>query len=87
MKENEQNEKDPACCGSSKNLSKETCAIHVPYRKRDAYGALSVPVYNAVAYEFDNAQDMTDAQGASTILSADWSRKYYQRSQAISTER
>lgn len=61
MKENEQNEKDPACCGSSKNLSKETCAIHVPYRKRDAYGALSVPVYNAVAYEFDNAQDMTDA--------------------------
>lgn len=53
---------EPACCGnSSENWSKDTRAIHVAYRKRDAYDALSVPVYNSVAYEFDNAKAMTDA--------------------------
>ena len=47
MRENEICENDPACCcGSSDKLSKNTRAIHVPYRKRDAYDALSVPVYN-----------------------------------------
>ena len=33
----------------------------MPYKRRDAYDALSMPVYNAVAYEFDNAQTMSDA--------------------------
>ena len=42
-------------------MKKQTQAIHVPYKRRDAYDALSMPVYNAVAYEFDNAQVMSDA--------------------------
>lgn len=33
----------------------------MPYRRRDAYDALSMPVYNAVAYEFDDAKTMADA--------------------------
>ncbi len=36
-------------------------AIHISYKSRDAYAALSMPVYNAVAYEFDNTQVMVDA--------------------------
>ena len=36
-------------------------AIHISYKSQDAYAALSMPVYNAVAYEFDNAQVMADA--------------------------
>ncbi len=42
-------------------MKKQTQAIHVPYKRRDAYDALSMPVYNAVAYELDNAQTMSDA--------------------------
>ena len=42
-------------------MKKQTQAIHLPYKCRDAYDALSMPVYNAVAYEFDNAQLMADA--------------------------
>lgn len=42
-------------------MKKQTQAIHVPYKRRDAYDALSMPVYHAVAYEFDNAQTMSDA--------------------------
>lgn len=42
-------------------MKKQTQAIHVPYRRRDAYDALSVPVYNAVAYEFKDAKTMADA--------------------------
>lgn len=41
-------------------MKKITRAIHQPYKRRDAYDALSMPVYNAVAYEFDNAQLMSD---------------------------
>lgn len=41
-------------------MKKTTRAIHQPYKRRDAYDALSMPVYNAVAYEFDNAQLMSD---------------------------
>ena len=40
-------------------MKKTTRAIHQPYKRRDAYDALSMPVYNAVAYEFDNAQLMS----------------------------
>lgn len=42
-------------------MKKQTQAIHHPYREKDPYGALSFPVYNAVAYEFDNAKTMSDA--------------------------
>lgn len=44
-----------------RNMKKQTQAIHLSYKRRDAYDALSMPVYNAVAYEFDNAQVMADA--------------------------
>lgn len=42
-------------------MKKSTQAIHLPYRRRDAYDALFMPVYNAVAYEFDDAKTMSDA--------------------------
>ena len=42
-------------------MKKQTQAIHQPYKRRDAYDALSMPVYNAVAFEFDNAKVMADA--------------------------
>ena len=54
-------------------MKKQTQAIHVPYRRRDAYDALSMPVYNAIAYEFDNAQLMADAF-CSRIDAPDYSR-------------
>lgn len=54
-------------------MKKQTQAIHVPYKRRDAYDALSMPVYNAVAYEFDNAQTMSDAF-CNRIDASDYSR-------------
>ena len=42
-------------------MKKQTQAIHLSYKRRDAYDALSMPIYNAVAYEFDNAEVMADA--------------------------
>ncbi len=42
-------------------MKKQTRAIHVPYVRRDAFDALSMPVYNAVAFEFGDAQTMSDA--------------------------
>lgn len=42
-------------------MKKQTQAIHEPYKRRDAYDALSMPIYNAVAFEFDNAKVMADA--------------------------
>jgi O-acetylhomoserine (thiol)-lyase len=42
-------------------MKPQTKAIHFPFQQRDAYGALSMPVYNAVAYEFDDATVMADA--------------------------
>ena len=42
-------------------MKKQTQAIHQPYKRRDAYDALSMPIYNAVAFEFDNATVMADA--------------------------
>ena len=42
-------------------LKKQTIAIHTPYVRPDAYGALAVPVYNNVAFEFGDAQQMADA--------------------------
>lgn len=42
-------------------MKKQTQAIHQPYKRRDAYDALSMPIYNSVAFEFDNAKVMADA--------------------------
>ena len=42
-------------------MDKQTAAIDTPFQKRDAYGALSMPVYHTLAYEFDDASVMADA--------------------------
>ena len=42
-------------------MRKQTLAIHQAYKRRDVYDALSMPIYNAVAFEFDNAEVMADA--------------------------
>jgi O-acetylhomoserine (thiol)-lyase len=42
-------------------LEKSTKAIHTAYQRKDPYGALSMPVYNCLAYEFDDAKVMADA--------------------------
>ena len=54
-------------------MKKQTQAIHQPYKRRDAYDALSMPIYNAVAFEFDNAKVMADAF-CGRIDSPDYSR-------------
>lgn len=54
-------------------MKKQTQAIHLAYERRDAYDALSMPVYNAVAYEFDNAQTMSEAF-TDKISAPDYSR-------------
>lgn len=54
-------------------MKKQTQAIHLAYQRRDAYDALSMPVYNALAYEFDNAQMMADAF-TDRISAPDYSR-------------
>lgn len=41
-------------------MRKQTKAIHTSFAHPDPYGALSMPVYNSVAYEFDDAQTMSD---------------------------
>jgi O-acetylhomoserine (thiol)-lyase len=42
-------------------MNKQTIAINNPYVRPDVYGALAVPVYNNVAFEFDDAAEMADA--------------------------
>ena len=42
-------------------MKKQTKAIHFDYQQPDPYGALSMPVYNALAYEFDNSAVMADS--------------------------
>ncbi len=42
-------------------MDKKTLALHTRYPREDAYHALSMPVYHAAAYEFDNADVMSDA--------------------------
>lgn len=42
-------------------MKKQTIAIHTPYVRPDAYGALAVPIYNNVSFEFKDAQEMSDA--------------------------
>lgn len=54
-------------------MKKQTQAIHTPFRHRDAYNALSMPVYHTAAYEFDNAEDMAETFCGRTDL-PDYSR-------------
>jgi O-acetylhomoserine (thiol)-lyase len=42
----------------NENLSPGTRMLHAPYAAADAYNALNMPVYHAVAYEFDTATQM-----------------------------
>lgn len=42
-------------------MKKQTQAIYTQFQSRDAYNALSMPVYHTAAYEFDNAGAMADA--------------------------
>jgi O-acetylhomoserine (thiol)-lyase len=42
-------------------LSFDGILLHTPYAKPDAYNALSMPVYNSAAFEFDSAEAMEDA--------------------------
>lgn len=42
-------------------MKKQTQAIHTAFQRRDAYDALSMPIYHTAAYEFDNATVMADA--------------------------
>ncbi|MDR2389079.1 MAG: PLP-dependent transferase [Tannerellaceae bacterium] len=44
-----------------KNISFEAQLLHIPYEKPDIYHALSMPVYHAVAYEFETAEAMEEA--------------------------
>jgi O-acetylhomoserine (thiol)-lyase len=41
-----------------KNLSPEAKILHTPHPQYDAYGALNMPVYQSVAYEFETAEQM-----------------------------
>lgn len=43
------------------NLKFNTKSIHTPYPKKDPYGALSMPVYDCLAYEFADYAQMADA--------------------------
>ena len=54
-------------------MKKQTIAIHTPYVRPDAYGALAVPIYNNVAFEFQDAQTMSDAF-CNRIKSPDYAR-------------
>jgi len=54
-------------------MKKQTQAIHTRYDRPDAYGALSMPIYNNVAYEFEDAQTMSDTFRG-RILAPDYSR-------------
>lgn len=42
-------------------MHKETQALTTDYGRRDPYGALSMPVYDCVAFEFDDFDRMSDA--------------------------
>lgn len=54
-------------------MNKQTIAINTPFPHADAYGSLSMPVYNTCAYEFSTAQEMTDVF-TGKVLEPDYSR-------------
>jgi O-acetylhomoserine (thiol)-lyase len=43
------------------NKNFETKLLNIPYEKPDIYGALSMPIYNSVAFEFKTAKEMEEA--------------------------
>lgn len=54
-------------------MKRQTIAINTPYVRQDAYGALAVPIYNNVAFEFGNAREMADAF-TNRVKAPDYSR-------------
>lgn len=54
-------------------MKSTTKAIHTPFGRRDAWDALQIPVYNCMAYEFDNAAYMSDVFCGKVIV-PDYSR-------------
>ena len=54
-------------------MKNQTKAIDTPFRKGDAYGSLSMPIYHTAAYEFETAKDMADAF-TGKVIAPDYSR-------------
>lgn len=54
-------------------MKPSTKAIHTKFQRKDAYDALQIPVYNALAYEFDDADYMSDVFCGKVIV-PDYSR-------------
>ena len=54
-------------------MMKQTQNINVAYERRDAHDSLSVPVYNTLAHEVDNAAIMSNAL-TDKIKAPDYSR-------------
>ncbi|MCH5239945.1 MAG: O-acetylhomoserine aminocarboxypropyltransferase/cysteine synthase [Muribaculaceae bacterium] len=54
-------------------MKKSTKAIHTPYERRDAWDSLQIPVYNSMAYEFDDAAYMSEVFSGKVIV-PDYSR-------------
>lgn len=54
-------------------MKKQTETLHTKFPARDAFGALSMPVYHTAAYEFETADDMADAF-TGRVLAPDYSR-------------
>ena len=54
-------------------MRKTTIAIDTKLPRRDAFGAIAMPVYHTAAYEFETAKDMADAF-CGRVLAPDYSR-------------
>ncbi|MCH5240939.1 MAG: O-acetylhomoserine aminocarboxypropyltransferase/cysteine synthase [Muribaculaceae bacterium] len=54
-------------------MKQSTKAIHTPFQRRDAWDALQIPVYNSLAYEFEDAAYMSDVFCGKVIV-PDYSR-------------
>ncbi|MCH5222499.1 MAG: O-acetylhomoserine aminocarboxypropyltransferase/cysteine synthase [Muribaculaceae bacterium] len=54
-------------------MNKSTKAIHTKFQRRDAWDALQIPIYTCLAYEFDNADYMSDVFCGKVIV-PDYSR-------------
>ena len=42
-------------------MDKQTLAIHSEWQRKDPFGALAMPVYHQVAYEFDDTEEMVES--------------------------
>ena len=54
-------------------MKASTRAIHTPFARKDAYDALQIPIYNCMAFEFDDADYMSDVFCGKVIV-PDYSR-------------